>query len=212
MVDYKSALGRLAAGYSCIGAVIWLLWPQDFGFLDNPEAWFVLLTALVVWHVAELQRPHLSSNVTHTKNDLSVATELVHAHRTFLRILLNEHNLWSFIEIEIFDDMREILAAKDRGELFFSSSRLQKKLDEVCSALEELSLKVAQDTVSEKVAGRLSIGYKPYERVSQEEYDRLLEESKKADEIASRAWDLLEDLVSDLRSEIPDAFLIEKSL
>lgn len=48
-------LARLAAGYSVMGALVWLLWPSDLGFANNPEAWFVLATAIMVWHATEFK-------------------------------------------------------------------------------------------------------------------------------------------------------------
>ncbi len=50
------------------------------------------------------------------------------------------------------------------------------------------------------------IGYKPIRIVPQDEYDRLMSESRKADALANAAWVLLEQLISDVRKHIPDAY------
>lgn len=206
MGRFSQTIARLGAGYAVIGAVVWLLWPHDLAFVDNPEAWFILATSLIVWHSTEFKKSEETRAIGITSHDLYVATRLVNAHRGNLRYLLKDINLWSFVDVEIYREMRDMIDEWKRGELFFSRNRLQNQLSDFFGSLERLSNKVAQETVEEIISGKRVIGYKPFRIVSQEEYGRRMNRSEEADKIADTAWKLLDEIVTEIRTQIPDAY------
>lgn len=207
MGRYYQSLARIGLGLAAMAMLAWLLWPDDLSRILQPEPLAMFCIGLVCWVFAEFKHPEDMRASGHTGYDLQVASRLVKAHRTFLRTLLKDEPLWTFIEIELYHEMWALLAAWERGELFFSSNSLQRRLDDFFLSLKQLSSKVAQDTVPESIGGGMVIGYKPYRIVTQEEYDRRMKESKKADLLANTAWTHLDDLINELRHQIPDAFL-----
>ncbi|MEM8824460.1 MAG: hypothetical protein AAGF30_12680 [Pseudomonadota bacterium] len=207
MSRFSQTFARIAAGYSVIGALIWLLWPSDLGFADNPEAWFALATAFFVWHLTEFKKSEELVASEPTDFDVIVASRLVRMHQDELRYLLRDLNQWSRVDEEMHRGINDLIRDWRRGSLFFSSKRLQLKLSIFMNALEAFSMKVGTDTTSERIGKYWVIGYKPIGIVPQEEYDRLMEESKVADKMASNAWRLFNDLVEDIRTFAPSAYL-----
>ncbi|WP_341864061.1 hypothetical protein [Gymnodinialimonas sp. 57CJ19] len=71
--------------------------------------------------------------------------------------------------------------------------------------LDALSMRIAQDTVPVMVAGGFQTGYKPVDIVHEDEYQRRRDQSKVANEIATNAWKLLDDLARVVREKVPQA-------
>lgn len=86
--------------------------------------------------------------------------------------------------------------------MFFHNKALQVKLNTFCEELDELSTHVARHTTPEMIAGEFQTGFKPSSIVTDDEYQRLRKESKRANTIASKAWVELENMVPDLRAMI----------
>lgn len=202
----RQTLARLAAGYSVIGALIWLFWPDSFAFANNPEAWFALLTTLVVWHAAEFKHSEELTSSNPTQLDVKLGRRIVELHQGDFRYLLNEVSLWSFVPADVYGEARHLIDDCRVGKVFFSHPRLQKKFAVFIDSLGELSTKVAMETTEEKIAGKWMIGYKPTEHITQEQYDSRMSKSKEADTMAVTSWRLLEELIADIRTAIPAAY------
>ena len=206
MSRYSQTIARIASGYSVLAALVWLLWPESMAFADNPEAWFVFATALVAWHATELKQSEEIRPSSAKKSDEKFAQRLIKLHQGELRYLLCDQNLWNYIDVEVYYSMRQLIDDFDNGRIFFSHKKIQSQLREFVAALSELSLKVAQDTTPVRVGGALRIGYKPERIVQQDEYDRLMKESRVADRMADNAWVRFEKLVVSIREFVPDAY------
>lgn len=208
MKSIRQALPRLGAGYTVVGALAWLLWPSDLSFINNPEAWFVLLTALVVWHATELKDSGAKADLGdgHHGFEVELAQRLIGYHQEELRFLLKDSSLWEFHDLKLYRLLRNLIYDWERDKIFFTDASLNEKLSSFVEQSDRLSLKVAADTSFEIVGGKTVIGYKPTEIVSQEQYDRQLLASKEADAIAADVWDRLDDLVVEIRRSMPQAY------
>ncbi len=206
MGKYSQTLARIGAGLTVMGALTWLLWggfdPSGF----DPEPIFTFLVAFVVWVSIEFKNPEGLGALEPTDHDVRVGRRLVELHQHDLRYLLHDAHLWTFVEADIYRKMWELIEDWDRGKLFFSHKGLQLRLSNFVHALKDLSLKIATDTTEEKVGGEWMIGYKPTNHVTEEEYDRLMSESKVADSMADNSWNLFEELIQDIRVQIPTAY------
>jgi len=207
MGRFSQTLARLGAGYSVCAALVWLLWPTDLGFADNPEAWFVLGTAVVVWHLTEFKYSEELSAGRPTKSDEEFARRLVRLHQNELRVLLKDVNLWQFLETEIHKEMWALIDDFQRGKIFFSNATIQTALIDFIDELAALRHRLADETQEEFIGGTWMIGYKPLEIVAQEAYDQQMERSKEADSHADLVWDRFEKLITKLRVFVPDAYL-----
>ncbi|WP_416511213.1 hypothetical protein [Aliiroseovarius sp. YM-037] len=173
-------------------------------FVDNPGAWLTLLTALIVWHFTEFKQSEELGTQNTSQNDIRVARELVELHAGDFRYLLNDTDLWSFVPSEIYHRLGRICDRWERGTFFFHNRTLNRDLSELIDRLNTLDMKIAQDTVPKLIGGEFRTGYKPFNLVSDDEYRRLRNESKTANEIASQAWKLLDQIVAKIRMGIPE--------
>lgn len=205
MGRYSQTIARLGAGLTTLAALVWLLWPNDFTSLDNPEAWFVLVTSLVFWVIVEFRLSEEIGATPVSKNDIRVGREILDLHAMELRYLLHDTDLWSPIESEVYSNLHDLCMRWNRGQFFFHNRKLNRKLTDVMERLSALSERIAQDTVPDKFAGRFRTGYKPSHIVHQDEYERLRAQSHAANEIATQAWKLLDDLATTIRERLPQA-------
>lgn len=202
----KMTFTRLAAGYSVMGALIWLLWPNDLTFVDNPEAWIALVTAILAWHYCEFEFRSKKTDTSTSPNDIRVAREIAKLHAGELRFLLKDTDLWSFIDKDIYSRLGDLCDRWNRGSLFFHDDSLNKVLSGVMERLQILRRKIALDTTPEIIAGKLAVGYKPFGIVPEDEYDRLRKESQVANDLATDAWKALDCMVVEIRRKIPEAW------
>ena len=200
------AFARIGAVYSVIGGLVWLLWPEDLSFADNPEAWLALLSAFVIWNFFEFQSIREVESERLSKNDIRVSRELVDLHANRMRYLLKDTDLWTFVRSDIYSDVGALCDRRERGIFFFHQEELDGELATFMKLLRDLSYKVAEDTVPVLIGGAFRTGYKPFELVSEEEYQERRKESKKANEMASKAWDKLDRMVSRIKSDYPEVF------
>lgn len=204
MARYGQTLARLGAGYSMFGALVWLLWPSDTSFVNNPEAWFTLGTVTIIWHLTEFKLSEELTPRTTSLNDIRVGRELIELHAGELRYLLKDTDLWTFVDDEVYSRLGSLCDRWQRGTFCFTNRKMNAELSSLMERLLALRLKIANDTVPEMISGKLRTGYKPFYLVSQEEYDRRDNESKKANEIASQAWVLLDLIAERIKKRIPE--------
>ncbi|MDD9718487.1 hypothetical protein PVW48_17120 [Dinoroseobacter sp. PD6] len=186
-----------------MAALVWLLWPSDLTFVDNPEAWFVFGTCLIVWLLAEIKQSEELSSSSVTQNDIRNGREILKLHRGSLRYLLCDVDLWNFVDSDLYSEARSVCNRWDDDSLFFHNKALNEDLHKVVKSLDALSMKVAHDTVPEFVAGKMRTGYKPYHIVKEDEYELRRRESKKANELANQAWNDLDQLAKKIRDQMP---------
>ncbi|MEL7466762.1 MAG: hypothetical protein AAFN79_21995, partial [Pseudomonadota bacterium] len=174
------------------------------------EPLYVFLAALVLWVTSELTDwPFQNAEKVDEKataNDVRIAREFISLHSRKLRFLLKENDPWSFVESDRYSELSRLLNRHECDEVFFHDEDLNTKLDDLMKKLDDFSWKIALDTVPEKIAGAWRTGYKPYEIVSEEEYQRRRTESKEAGRLAGVAWEALDLLIADLRNRIPEAW------
>ncbi|QPH52530.1 hypothetical protein [Pontivivens ytuae] len=187
-------------------SLIWLLWPSDLSFIDNPEAWAALVGAFVVWHFTEFKLSEELGSSQVSQNDVRVARELVELHAGQLRGLLKDADLWALINSDRYTEVHSLLNRWKRGTFMFHNKTLNTDLNAFMKQLDALSSKISQDTVPEMVGGQWRTGYKPVSIVSQQEYHRLMSESKSANAIAGNTWVLLDQIVEKIRTKIPEVW------
>ncbi|MCK0126490.1 hypothetical protein MWU76_19020 [Gelidibacter sp. F2691] len=209
MTKYKQMLARIGTGCTMIAALVWLLWPGSWEFANNPEAWFVFGVAFVVWVFTEIHESGISKNKPLTPNDVRVARKLVALHAGVLRWLLKDTDLWTFVPSERYSQLGYLIDDWEKGVLLFNDSNLNDNLRSLMQKLEILSIKIASDTVPVSIAGKMRTGYKPYEIVPDEEYCRRQKGSKAANQMATHAWEALDEIVSNIKSEHPSVFDLE---
>jgi hypothetical protein len=142
---------------------------------------------------------------TISQNDVRVARELLELHARELRYLLNDADLWIFIDSDVYSRLGNLCNRWERGVFFFHNRKLNLELSALMERLDKLMMKIAQDTVPEWIGGRFRTGYKPFRIVSEEEYLRRQSEAREANRIASQAWTLLDALATKIKDGIPEA-------
>ena len=210
MNRYSQTIARLGAGYSVIGCVVWLLWPQDFGFASNPEAWVSLTTAFVVWHAIELKKSEAPGSSRLSANDVRLARDLLEWHSGDLRYVLKDTDLWMYVESDVYMKLSSISHRYEIGELFFHNKKLAQLFRDFTHQLDEFNELIAVETVPEMIGGVWKTGFKPFGIVLEEEYRRRREQSKKANNTAQIAWKLLDQCVVHIKRYYPE--VLEKPL
>ena len=204
MVRHRQTIARVLTGLSVIGALIWLLWPSEWSKVE-PEPLLAVCTALVVWLLTEVKQSEEVIEFSATPNDVRVSKELLKLHKNQFRILLNDTDLWMFLDDEIYRKAFHLENSRDRGDLEFQNKRLDTQLEEFMVFLSKFNRHVAQHTTPEDVAGRAHIGYKPIGTVQDDEYQRRRLLSKEANSLAAEAWKAYEKLISSIKIETPEA-------
>ncbi len=203
-VRIQQTLSRIGAGLSSMGALVWLLWPDDLIAFWDPEPLFVFLVGLVVWIATEFKLSEEAQNWDPSESDRRICGELINLHRHQLRTILKDDDLFQFHDSEIFTLCGTLLNRREIGELEFSDQSLDEKLGSFILSLNEFYGFIAQHTTPEFVAGRMMTGFKPLRTVPQQEYDRRLSLSREANKLASATWDDFEVLIKALKLRIPD--------
>ena len=204
MGRHRQTIARVLTGLSVIGALIWLLWPSEWSKVE-PEPLLAVCTAFVVWLLTEVKQSEEVIEFSATPNDVRVSKELLKLHKNQFRILLNDTDLWMFLDDEIYRKAFHLENSRDRGDLEFQNKRLDTQLEEFMVFLSKFNRHVAQHTTPEDVAGRAHIGYKPIGTVQDDEYQRRLLLSKEANSLADEAWRAYEKLISSIKIETPEA-------
>jgi hypothetical protein len=199
----EQTLARIGAGLTTMGLLAVLTWPTDLRVFMQWERLFFFLTALVVWIITEWKQSEELGSGTSSQNDIRVARELVELHARELRYLLKDTDLWTFVPSDVYSRLHNLCDRWERSVLFFQDKEMNGELSSLMEKLSDLAMKIAVDTVPEKIGGVYKTGYKPIRIVPEEEYKRLMAESKKANEIASQAWEILDNLVKKIRNRIP---------
>lgn len=201
----NQTLARLGTGCTALASLVWLLWPSDLSFVNNPEAWFVFGTAFIIWVLTELKQSEEVSSSSVSMNDVRIGREMLKLHKGEFRYLLKDQDLWSFVESDAYSGLREFCNRRDDGSMLFHNRKLDKMLTDLTERLDTLSEKIAQDTVPEMIGGVMMTGYIPFRIVTDEEYQLRMKSSKEANAIANQAWNALDKLAREIRSGIPQA-------
>lgn len=196
---------RIGTGLVAMSALLVLIWPSDPHILQQWDRLIAFITAISLWIAAECTQNGEQTKPP-TQNDLRVARELAELHAGELRYLLKETDLWTFVDSEIYSRLGGFLNRWERGTMHFHDEDMNRRLSVLMSTLNELHHKISQDTVPEMINGKMRTGYKPARTIPQEEYDRLLSESKVANKIASKAWNQLDVITSEIRQRFQSAF------
>lgn len=205
MGKYQQTLFRIGAGFSTIGAVFWLLWPQDLLSVLDPEPLFAVLVATVVWIAGEFKFSEEVNLRDSSPNDIRLAKELLELHRSQFRSLFNDADLFQFRDREDYSRCYSIANRREVGELEFQDKELDRLLSKFVARLNEFNSCIAGNTVPELVGGRMMTGFKPVGIVTQETYDRLRSESLKANVLADEVWQCFDYLVSRVKRLVPEA-------
>lgn len=196
---------RVGLGFSALGCLYILLWPENIDYIKQWDKLISTITAISAWVFSEFYFNESPHSVQPSQNDTRVARELITLHAYKLRNLLKEEDLWSLIPSEYYSEIGHLRDQWDRGLLRFHDKELNNSLKIFIERLEKLSNKIAHDTTPELIGGKLKTGYKPIKYVKDEEYERLRSESKEANKLASQAWETLVELVNQIHKKIPIA-------
>lgn len=183
----------------------WFLWNGVGRDEFEPEPFFAFLVALVVWIATEIKHSEEIVFRQSSPNDVRVAKELLRLHAHTFRTLLNDRDLFQFLDSNHFSDSHDFCHRRNTGQLRFQNLSLDGLLEKFASDLGKLNHSIAQNTVPELIGGQFMTGFKPRTIVSQEEYDRQLALAEHANEQASVAWGSLENLVNQLHIRVPEA-------
>ncbi len=189
-----------------MGALVWLLWPGDLRWLDNPEAAVAFFTALIVWVCTEFKQAFAEPEFAKFPRDIRLSRELISLHQNELRTLLKDTDLWSFVDSIQYSKCYRLVNRRDVGEFTFLDEVLEQKAEDFFVSLGALAEFIAANTAPEQIAGGLMTGFKPARYVTDEEYERLRQLADQANSLASNAWDTLEAIVLVTRKRCPDAF------
>ena len=160
---------------------------------------------MVVWLLTEVKQSEEVIEFSATPNDVRVSKELLKLHKNQFRILLNDTDLWMFLDDEIYRKAFHLEDRRDRGDLEFQNKRLDTQLEEFMVFLSKFNRHVAQHTTPEDVAGRAHIGYKPIGTVQDDEYQRRRLLSQEANSLADEASRAYEKLIPSIKIETPEA-------
>ncbi len=205
MGKYVQTLSRVGLGLTLVGTIILLLWPSDLSFLNQPKTILSVLAALVTWILAEIKTSEEFVPRRSSPNDIRVAERLLRLYANSFRTLLKDHDLRQFLDDDYFLSMRELINDKSVGALIFQNRKLELMLEEFISQLRELDMFVSVNTTPEIIAGRSRTGFKTLEYVPNDEYERLSLLGEQANDLASRAWIGLENLIKEVHRHIPEA-------
>ncbi|WP_040816984.1 hypothetical protein [Litoreibacter arenae] len=205
MGRYKQTIVRIGAGLSAIGALTWLLWPSSLTDFLDPEPLFIFLCLFVAWIATEVKQSEEVIYRESTPNDIRLSREFLELHRWQFRDLFNEADLFQFREREDYSRCYNISNRRDVGDLEFQDKELDALLSKFIESLDEFNNYIAGNTAPELVGGRMMTGFKPVGIVSQEKYDRLLKEARKANELADEVWKRFDYLIAQVKRLVPEA-------
>ena len=201
---YAQTLGRIGFGLSTFGALIWVLWPSDRSWLQ-PEPLFIFATAFVLWVLSEVKLSEDFEPPVTSENDVRVAKELLRLHAYNFRHLLKDHDLFGYTEQSYFKLLDDFVVRYDRSQLLFHDKEMQRSLGVFVERLRPLRKHISQNTVPIQIVGNMMIGYKPYQYVTPDDYDRLHGLAAEANDLATEAWSNFDAFVAVVRRRVPDA-------
>lgn len=202
----RQTLTRLGAGLTAFGSLIWLFWPENFLESLDPEPLFVFLVSAVVWVFTEFKFNDDIENARASPNDVRNARDLLRLHAEEFRTLLKHHDTFQFLDVAYYNLVSQLLRRSQNGSFIFQNKELENKFRSFCTALERFDQFVGSHTAPELIAGALRTGFKPYQRVSQEQYNQCLNLAREANDLASEAWDKLTLFCEAVKELAPEAF------
>tara|TARA_R110000744_G_scaffold45835_1_gene101681 strand:+ start:386 stop:964 length:579 start_codon:yes stop_codon:yes gene_type:complete len=188
-----------------MGALIWLLWPQDFLAQIDPEPLLTFLVATGYWIVTEFRSSEEVLEKKSTANDIALSRELIEFHQNEFREL-REIDLFQYVNSRIYSNIGRTIDGFRSGRIFFQDKNLNQRMKKLIDSLEILYAHICQNTSPDLIGNVMMTAYKPNENVSQEEYDRrmlLAGEANKLVEVASKSFD---SLISKIKTSVPEAY------
>lgn len=205
MGRYSQTLARLGAGFSSLGTLAWLFWPDDLSSFWDPEPLFAFSVATVVWVFTEFKTSEEAVPAHASPNDIRNARDLLRLHSEEFRILLNEHDTFQFLMEEYYGCANRLLNRWEIGQFVFQNRELNELFGSFCAKLEAFQSFIGLNTVPEEIGGRWRVGFKPRHIVTEEEYNARFAKSRTAIDLASSAWQDFDTLCEALHKQIPEA-------
>lgn len=216
MVAKRQILARIGCGLSAMGALAWMLWPNDFGFLSNPEPIFVFGVALVVWVCAEFfdgqntlgEQLSKANPERPSENDLRISRELLGYEASILRSFLKEHDFHNSYDARYQSEASALLEEFERKIFLFQHPKLKAPLSDFMSALHDFTWHLTEQAGpidSTKGIFRNSVWPRRRDAQNDEARKRTLRQIKKANELADTAWNKLEALCEAIREVFPSS-------
>lgn len=206
---------RIATGFSALGALAWMLWPNDWGVLADGEAPYAFLTALVIWLAAEISfgEPKEIAAInapivsTPTENDLKRAREIAGYRKAQLRILLRDHDFGAGINPRYVSEAIALIYDLEEKIFFFNNKSLQLLLDDFSNKFGDFVDHVVQHGGADKFGSVwLNSFFTPHTKQIYPVPDYIQDAISKANRMATEAWEPFDKLYDAIREEIPEAF------
>lgn len=183
-----------------------LLWPDSLQAIgDRPGQLLAAATAIVVWIAAEW---YFSEEVLlrqSSPHDVRIGRDILSKTVGAWRDLLKDHNTWTRIDDDRYNDLDKAIEDFRRGKTTFQNKKVNDRASTFYARAQDYSRFIAEHGDTVHSGHRLLRGFKPFETVPQEEYDERGRLSEQANALADTAWRALLLLGDEIRRLIPEA-------
>ena len=205
MYRFGQTAARIGTGAAASGCVAWVLWPSDLSFLGNSEAIFFTIVSFATWIATEIKYSEEVELRNSAPNDIRLAKRCVDLYRGDLGFLLRDHNVWDFIEMEIYGIIDSLMDDRRRGAFDFQNSEVQKSAERLFTSLKAFRHFVALHTVPDLLGDRMMVGLKPFSICHDQEYERRRRLADEGNKLSNVAWEDFNALYLKIKKEIPEA-------
>lgn len=202
----REILARIGSGVAAMGALIWILWPENWSDVFEGEPLLAFSTALTVWIVTEIKgyrknRPPI---------DLEAARVIIGYHDSQFKEMLRDHDFGAGIRPRFLSEAAVFSRQITEGHFFFSDPVLQPKLIEFNQRLAKfvsyLSMHSAPHRFGVLVLQSILSPNEKGGKIPEQRYQEI----KTTNELATEAWSEFDILYHSLRQTIPEAFSLSR--
>lgn len=206
MGRYKQTLARVGLGLAALAGLAWLLWPEDYGAILNPEPLFTFATALVVWVFAEIKWSEEVQQRGSSPNDIRLAKMLLQYHAEQFRIALRDHDYHRPINPRYLSELDMLAHYANNRHTQFQKKALKDDYEVFIAKLDDFLLSIAKLTAHYRFPAGLLASVRPPEQMDDFFIsDRHKCEISTLNNKATEVWRALDKLVGKIKKEIPES-------